>query len=57
MLEKQKKEGKMISPSELIYELGKTVDDENSIIYWATKNNIPILLANFYVVHINHNHQ
>ncbi|MFA5763914.1 MAG: deoxyhypusine synthase [archaeon] len=42
MLVKQKKEGKMISPSELIYELGKTVTDENSIIYWATKNNIPI---------------
>jgi len=42
MLEKQKKEGKMISPSELIFELGKTVEDEKSIIYWATKNNIPI---------------
>ncbi len=42
MLEKQRKENKMISPSELIYELGKTVDDEDSIIYWATKNNIPI---------------
>ena len=42
MLVKQKKEGKMISPSELIYELGKTTTDENSIIYWATKNNIPI---------------
>jgi deoxyhypusine synthase len=42
MLEKQKASGKLISPSELIYELGKTVKDENSIIYWATKNNIPI---------------
>ena len=42
MFIKQKKEGKMISPSELIYELGKTIDDENSIIYWASKNNIPI---------------
>ena len=42
MLKKQKESGKMISPSELIFELGKTVDDENSIIYWATKNNIPI---------------
>ena len=42
LLEKQKLSGKMISPSELIYELGKTVTDENSIIYWASKNNIPI---------------
>ena len=41
MYEKQKKE-KMISPSELIFELGKKVKDENSILYWATKNNIPI---------------
>jgi deoxyhypusine synthase len=42
IFEKQKESGKMISPSELIYELGKTIDDENSILYWATKNNIPI---------------
>lgn len=42
MYEKQKKSGKPISPREIIYELGKTVQDENSIIYWATKNNIPI---------------
>ncbi len=42
MLIKQKTDGKMISPSELIFELGKTINDEDSIIYWATKNNIPI---------------
>jgi deoxyhypusine synthase len=42
MYERQKKENKLVSPSELIFELGKTVNDENSIIYWATKNNIPI---------------
>ncbi len=41
MAEKQKKDG-MISPQELIYELGKEIQDENSILYWATKNNIPI---------------
>jgi len=41
MLEKQKKEGRPIDTSELIYELGKEVKDENSIYYWATKNNIP----------------
>lgn len=32
----------MISPCELIHELGKTIEDENSILYWATKNDIPI---------------
>jgi deoxyhypusine synthase len=42
LYEKQSKTGKMISPSALIYELGKTVKDKNSILYWATKNNIPI---------------
>ncbi|MFH0832910.1 MAG: deoxyhypusine synthase [Candidatus Aenigmatarchaeota archaeon] len=42
MLCRQKSSGKMISPSELIFELGKRIDDENSIMYWATKNNIPI---------------
>jgi deoxyhypusine synthase len=33
---------KTTSPSELVYEIGKTLDDKNSIMYWATKNNIPI---------------
>lgn len=42
MFEKQKQQNKMLSPSELIFELGKTVSDKNSILYWATKNNIPI---------------
>ncbi|MBS3115144.1 deoxyhypusine synthase [Candidatus Woesearchaeota archaeon] len=42
MHEKQKHTGNLISPSELIYELGKIVKDENSILYWASKNNIPI---------------
>ncbi|MBI4454237.1 deoxyhypusine synthase, partial [Candidatus Woesearchaeota archaeon] len=39
-----------ISPSELIFELGKEIDKEvkseqikeNSILYWAAKNNIPV---------------
>ena len=42
MLELQKEEGRLLSPSEIIHELGKIVNDENSIIYWAAKNNIPI---------------
>lgn len=42
LYENQKSSGKMVSPSGLIFELGKKVQDENSILYWATKNNIPI---------------
>ena len=42
MYERQKKDNKLISPSELIFEMGKEIQDENSIIYWANKNNIPI---------------
>jgi len=37
----QKKENRIFSASEIIHELGKEVNDENSIYYWATKNNIP----------------
>jgi deoxyhypusine synthase len=33
---------KRISTSELIYELGKMIDDENSILFQAAKNNIPL---------------
>ena len=42
MLELQKSRGRMLSPSEIIFELGKIIDDENSILYWAAKNNIPV---------------
>ncbi len=38
----QKRENKIFSASEFVYELGKKVNDKNSIIYWATKNDIPI---------------
>ena len=40
--ERQKKENRIFSASEFIHELGKKINDENSIIYWATKNNIPV---------------
>ena len=33
---------KRISSSELLYEIGLQLDDENSILYQASKNNIPI---------------
>ena len=42
LYEKQKKENRIFSASEFIYELGKKTDDKNSILYWATKNNVPI---------------
>lgn len=41
-LEEQKATGQMISPSALIKKLGLALNDENSILYWAAKNDIPI---------------
>lgn len=38
----QSEKGRMLGPSELIHELGKEIDDESSILHWATINNIPI---------------
>jgi len=32
----------IVSPSEFISEMAKHVEDENSILYWARKNDIPI---------------
>ena len=40
--EEQKKTGKPISSSELIWKLGEKIDDENSIYYWCWKNRIPV---------------
>jgi len=42
ILKLQKEHKRMLGPSEIIYELGKELKDESSILYWATKNNIPI---------------
>jgi deoxyhypusine synthase len=41
MLERQKAEGRALAPSEMIRELGKEINDERSIYYWAYKNGIP----------------
>jgi len=30
------------SPSELILEIGKTIEDEDSFLYWASRNEIPV---------------
>ncbi len=40
--DKQKKNGKMISPSELIWRLGERINNKESICYWAWKNQIRI---------------
>ena len=46
-IEKIHKKHPIISPSDYIYELGKEIKDENSILYWATKNKIPIFCPGF----------
>ena len=38
----QKKTGKVITPSELIWELGKAIDNPQSIYYHCYKNKIPV---------------
>ena len=40
--EQQKKTGEPFTPSRLIREIGKAVDNEESIFYWAYKNDIPV---------------
>jgi deoxyhypusine synthase len=40
--ERQKKTGKPITASELIWEMGKEINKEDSIMYWAYKNQIPV---------------
>ena len=42
LFEEQKKTGKIISPSELIWKLGEKIDNKESICYWAWKNKIKI---------------
>lgn len=38
----KQKEGKIITPSELIWELGKKINNKESIYYWCYKNNIKV---------------
>lgn len=38
----QKEQGKVWSPSSLIHRLGLEINNEDSIYYWAAKNNIPV---------------
>ena len=43
LLEEQKQSGCVWSPSKIIHRLGLEINNEESIYYWAAKNNIPVL--------------
>lgn len=42
MLEEQERDGTRWTPSRIIARLGKEINDERSVYYWAYKNNIPV---------------
>ncbi len=46
-LERQRKEGTIATPSEIIDYMGSLVKDEKSIYYWAHKNKIPVFCPAF----------
>ncbi len=48
LYEEQKKTGKIYSESEIVHLLGKELNDENSVLYWAYKNNIPYFAPALY---------
>ncbi|GFS27314.1 deoxyhypusine synthase-like [Elysia marginata] len=43
MLEEQREQGTVWTPSKMIWRLGKEIDNPDSIYYWAHKNKIPVL--------------
>ncbi len=43
ILDEQKKTGRIINTTEFCRRLGSRINDENSILYWASKNNIPVI--------------
>jgi len=42
MVEEQKQQGVLWTPSKMIARLGKEIDNPESVYYWAYKNNIPV---------------
>lgn len=42
LYDEQKKTGKPILPSQIIWKLGEKINNKNSIYYWAWKNKIPV---------------
>jgi len=47
MHDEQDKEGKIFAPSDIIARLGKHIDHEDSVYYWAYKNKIPVFAPAF----------
>ncbi|CAD7965605.1 unnamed protein product [Amoebophrya sp. A25] len=43
MHDEQERDGVIWTPSTMIHRFGKEINDENSVCYWAYKNNIPLL--------------
>ncbi len=46
-LERQRKEKKIFSPSEIINEMSNQINNEESIYFWAQKNGIPVFCPAF----------
>src|SRR3989344_584776 len=42
LYQEQKRTGRIISSSEIIWKLGEKINNEESIYYWANKNKIPV---------------
>jgi deoxyhypusine synthase len=42
MLEEQKEKNMIWTPSSMIHRLGQEINDESSVYYWTSKNNIPV---------------
>jgi len=42
LYQEQKSSGKVFTPSEIVWKLGEKINNEESICYWAWKNQIPI---------------
>lgn len=42
MLEEQRRDGVVWTPSKLIARLGKEIDNESSVYYWAARHGIPV---------------
>jgi deoxyhypusine synthase len=47
LLAEQEKTGKIVSASEIIRRMGQKIDHEESIYYWAAKNDIPVFCPAF----------
>lgn len=63
LLEEQKRDNVLWTPSKIITRLGEKINDESSILYWAAKNQIPIFspaltdgsLGDMMYFHAHHN--